>query len=299
MRSVKGINHFALIAVALFTAVCHAEGIPRLTISGTPTGGSATIGIIGDDKVITVATHAGDTPAQIVSNFVAASNSRSSSSIYSDFQASTDGVTIVTSRQPGKVYFRTTDGGLDQVSAVSNLQAVSSKALGKVTLTWTVPNPAPGVIYVTASGGFPVRLSGTTTTFVDTDPPPTPYVTYRVICGKQLDAVGDALKVSDVAQVTTDNPAQMDNDTFSIVNPSIENEVVGKAVKIPLVKNAGTNPVTWSVDSGSLPNGVTLDQAGSLNGAATTAGTYQFSIKATDATGATATKAFSVTVNQN
>ena len=206
----------------------------------------------------------------------------------------------MTSRQPGKVYFRTTDGGLDQVSAVSNLQAVSSKALGKVTLTWTVPNPAPDVIYVTAStGGFPVRLSGTTSSFVDSDPPSTPYVTYRMICGKQLDASGDALKVSDVTQVTTDNPTQMDNDTFSIVNPSIENTVVGKAVKIPLVKNAGANPVTWSVDSGSLPNGVTLDPQGALNGTATSSGTFQFTLKVTDSTGATATQAFSVTVSQN
>jgi hypothetical protein len=59
----------------------------------------------------------------------------------------------------------------------------------------------------------------------------------------------------------------------------------------------GTTPYTWSVSAGSLPPGLTLPAAtGVLAGTPTTAGTFSFTVKVTDATGLTASKATSVTI---
>jgi hypothetical protein len=55
----------------------------------------------------------------------------------------------------------------------------------------------------------------------------------------------------------------------------------------------GTAPYTWS---GALPAGLTLRPSGLVVGAPTTRGTSTFAVTETDATGATATGSFSLTV---
>ena len=44
----------------------------------------------------------------------------------------------------------------------------------------------------------------------------------------------------------------------------------------------GSGAITWSVDSGSLPPGISLSSTGSFSGAATVNGTYPFTLRATD-----------------
>lgn len=59
----------------------------------------------------------------------------------------------------------------------------------------------------------------------------------------------------------------------------------------------GTSPYTWSVQSGALPNGVTLNTAtGDLSGTPTVAGTFNFTIRVTDAAGGWVQNAFSTVV---
>lgn len=53
---------------------------------------------------------------------------------------------------------------------------------------------------------------------------------------------------------------------------------------------------TWSVSSGSLPNGITLSTAGVLSGTASANGTFNFTAQVTDGASATATKSFTLTV---
>ena len=51
---------------------------------------------------------------------------------------------------------------------------------------------------------------------------------------------------------------------------------------------AGAFPYTADVKSGSLPDGLNLDAFGVLTGTPTTAGTFTFTVEATDLGGATA-----------
>jgi len=64
-----------------------------------------------------------------------------------------------------------------------------------------------------------------------------------------------------------------------------------------LTESGGTAPYTWSVSSGGLPSGVTLNASGTLSGTPTATGTFSFTVKVTDANGQSATQATSLTVN--
>lgn len=60
----------------------------------------------------------------------------------------------------------------------------------------------------------------------------------------------------------------------------------GLPLNISLAANGGVKPYTWSVIYGALPPGLSLDSTnGRIYGTSTTAGTYLFTIKATDVNG--------------
>jgi uncharacterized repeat protein (TIGR02543 family) len=69
----------------------------------------------------------------------------------------------------------------------------------------------------------------------------------------------------------------------------------GSAFVLSTVAAGGVEPFSYTVSTGSLPSGVSLDPAtGQLSGTPTTAGTYTFTVAATDSN--TATKSVSVTL---
>lgn len=86
-----------------------------------------------------------------------------------------------------------------------------------------------------------------------------------------------------------------------ITTTSLQNGVVSSVYNQTLQFNGGTNPVTWSITLGSLPAGLTLNTTnGNITGTPTTAGTSNFTVKATDSatpTAQTATANLSITVN--
>ncbi|MDR3047618.1 MAG: putative Ig domain-containing protein, partial [Bacteroidales bacterium] len=93
-------------------------------------------------------------------------------------------------------------------------------------------------------------------------------------------------------------PAAIDN--ISIIDPSIlppiittttlPNTTVASSFNQTLTAT-GTAPLTWSVESGSLPTGLTLSSVGVISGTPSTAGTFNFTVKVTNAVG-NDTKAF-------
>lgn len=58
----------------------------------------------------------------------------------------------------------------------------------------------------------------------------------------------------------------------------------------------GAPPYTWSLASGALPDGLTLRSGGTISGIPSKVGTFNFAVRATDYTGASATGAASLTI---
>jgi hypothetical protein len=86
---------------------------------------------------------------------------------------------------------------------------------------------------------------------------------------------------------------------LAITTASLPTGTVSIAYSAPLTASGGTLPYTWSLASGGLPAGLTLNAtSGAITGMPTTAGTSNFTAKVTDAGSPvqTATKALSVTV---
>lgn len=58
----------------------------------------------------------------------------------------------------------------------------------------------------------------------------------------------------------------------------------------------GDTPITWSIESGSLPNGLTLSPGGVISGTPTAAGTFSFVVKAANIAGDN-TKSFTIVID--
>jgi hypothetical protein len=66
---------------------------------------------------------------------------------------------------------------------------------------------------------------------------------------------------------------------------------------VTLTASGGTGARTFAVTSGTLPPGLTLTAGGVLSGTATTAGTYDFTVTATDTEGQTGVRSYTVVVS--
>lgn len=66
---------------------------------------------------------------------------------------------------------------------------------------------------------------------------------------------------------------------------------------IPSAVAGGTAPFTFDITSGSLPGGLTIDSAGAVSGTPNASGLYTFTVRATDAAGATAIASISIQIN--
>ncbi|MBI5214349.1 MAG: VCBS repeat-containing protein [Ignavibacteriae bacterium] len=86
--------------------------------------------------------------------------------------------------------------------------------------------------------------------------------------------------------------------TISFNQTTLSNGTVGTLYNHFFTVSGGTPSHTFVVASGSLPAGLTLMPGGSLDGTPTTAGTYNFTVTATDANGCTGNKAYSIVVNE-
>ena len=82
----------------------------------------------------------------------------------------------------------------------------------------------------------------------------------------------------------------------TITTTSLPNGTMGAAYSQTL-KAEGDTPITWSIDTGSLPDGLTLSTAGVISGTPVKANTlnFTFSVKATNSTGSD-TKALSINI---
>jgi hypothetical protein len=70
---------------------------------------------------------------------------------------------------------------------------------------------------------------------------------------------------------------------LAITTPSLPNGTVGVAYSATLAASGGSSPYKWSMPSGSLPGGVTLNvQTGGITGTPTASGTFSFMAQVAD-----------------
>ncbi len=88
---------------------------------------------------------------------------------------------------------------------------------------------------------------------------------------------------------------------LQVTTTSLPSGTQGAAYSAPLAATGGTTPYTWSLQSGSLPTGLTLHAGtGVIDGTPTGTGTSSFTVKVTDSATpapATATQPLSITVS--
>lgn len=192
----------------------------------------------------------------------------------------------------------------DSSGLTASKQFTLTVSTGLSILTTSLPNGSVGTIYptqtLTAGGGQPPYRWAVTT---GTLPP-----------GLALDPVFGRISGTPTANgkstftlTVTDNQANTATGTLSItvgagititISPAtLTGASVGTAYSQAFSATGGTAPYTWTTASGTLPAGVTLSAAGTLSGTPTTAGTYNFTVQATDANQATGQAALSLVVN--
>ncbi|MGO4701983.1 putative Ig domain-containing protein [Dyella sp. 2RAB6] len=85
--------------------------------------------------------------------------------------------------------------------------------------------------------------------------------------------------------------------TISITPATLPAAPGGVAYSQTVTATGGNGGYTYSLATGALPAGISLSSAGTVSGTPTTAGTYNFTIKATDGFGFTGSQAYTLTVN--
>ena len=188
--------------------------------------------------------------------------------------------------------------------------AAQSLTINPAALTITAPSLAPGTVnspymsaaytasggtspytFSLASGSLPAGLSLNSGSGVISGTPTTAGTSMFVV--RVTDAA--SMTATTAAQSLTINPAAL-----TITAPSLAPGTVNSPyTSSPYTASGGTSPYTFSIASGSLPAGLSLNSAsGVLSGTPTTAGTSMFVVRVTDAASMTATTAAqSLTIN--
>ena len=92
------------------------------------------------------------------------------------------------------------------------------------------------------------------------------------------------------------NPSGGTGGALQITSAQLPGGTVAGTYSATLSATGGSTPYTWSLLSGTLPNGLTLSASGSLSGTPSLAGSFPFTVQVKDAAGLSASANFSINV---
>lgn len=193
------------------------------------------------------------------------------------------------------------------ITATDSLASTGSRAYG---LTVAAPTPVAGNVSLTVaanSSANPVTLnlsggpvasvavasnaSNGTATASGTSISFTPAPGYAGSDSFTYNATGPG-GTSNVATVTVTVLAP----TVTLTPTSLANGTIATAYSANITASGGSAPYTYSLSSGSLPGGLTLSNGGSLSGTPSAAGSFSFTVQATDNTGFTGSRLYNLSV---
>jgi Putative Ig domain len=103
-------------------------------------------------------------------------------------------------------------------------------------------------------------------------------------------------QVKDSTNATaTGNFSIVVNPTLAVSSTSLPGGTVGNPYTTNLTATGGVTPYTWTISAGTLPGGLSLS-GNTISGTPGASGTFNFTVRATDASGGSATAAVSIVV---
>ncbi|MEK6301846.1 MAG: putative Ig domain-containing protein [Acidobacteriota bacterium] len=213
--------------------------------------------------------------------------------------------------------------GLNSTGCMMRLNELSLCPFTVAQIGWTgaVPKPAPtapvGVVATgsspsqvnliwldtsTVEDGFQIErrggstaefsqvgvVSGNTVSFADSGVLANTAYAYRI---RAFNNAGSSPYSNEAAVVTPSSPSAL-----SIATTSLPDATVGVSYSRTLVASGGRPEYAWLVESGALPPGLSMSQSGGISGTPSTGGTFNFSLRVTDANGGSAAKALTLVV---
>ncbi len=170
-------------------------------------------------------------------------------------------------------------------------------AAGTLTATYAVPysqtftaGGSPGPYTYVLTGALPagVTFSGNTLSGTPTAPGSYPIT----VTATDTSLTGAGAPFSIVQNYTLNVPAP----AIVIAPATLPNTTAGLSYTQTLSASGGAAPYTFAVTAGALPTGLSLGSGGALSGTTTAAGTFNFTVTATDVNGQTASNAYTVVV---
>jgi hypothetical protein len=200
-----------------------------------------------------------------------------------------------------------TDAGspAETASEAVSITIASTAALSVTTTSLTAPTV--GQAYsstLAATGGVPVYAwsvsSGTLPAGLSLDPDTGTISGTPTTAGPgtfTIEASDSATPTADTATRTYTMTVTAATATLTLAAPTLPGATAGAAYIAPLPSTGGTAPLSWSVSTGALPPGLTLDPAlGVISGVPTQSGTFAFGVSVSDAAAHTAAENLSITV---
>lgn len=181
------------------------------------------------------------------------------------------------------------------LGAISSFPAMAAPSALCPTLSATVANGASVAINVsTCDGPFDGGMSGPIAPFaqhgtvtIGANSGGTQFVTYAH-SGNSATSDVFYLEDNDLGVVTVNITISAPSSPVSVSPASLPTLTAGVAFSQTLASSGGVAPYTYTLQSGTLPAGLSLTSGGVLSGTPTQRGGYSFSVRSTDSTTPTA-----------
>ena len=211
------------------------------------------------------------------------------------YNVTVDGSPVLTGARvnsgDNSLYFESTAGAVaisqsGVPPSITTLSLPASTAGVAYSQTLAATGGASPYTWSVSSGSLPLNLSLNASTGVIGGTPDTGATNSFTVTVTGADTLSASAPLSIVI-----NPA------LSVTTTTLPAGTLSRAYSQTLAASGGTGAHTWSITAGALPGGLQCNtNTGVISGAPTAAGAFNFTVRATDAMGASGSKALSIAV---